>query len=272
MKKISTKSSALNHLNQIIAGLPVDWPAARRSLVKVGVTEKLIDIAFTSTPYSDRAYKVEICCKDTLLEIKQQIESRDLGSRAGASVAGNSHKTPVNGAMLVTWHAKQPFPDVRIFTDNRDIPVPQKKNILIIENEECFLNKEDTYQFAAKYCGLTIPIEAVEFVYGSGNSITNRRIIPYLKATSGQVLCLFDLDLGGLRIYANLLKAGLSPACTKFLFPSDLEDRLKASKRKATQDELEKLDQVYGVTTETDLIITAIRHYQTTIEQESYRA
>lgn len=269
---ISMTSSAFKHLSQIVAGRAVDWPAAKRSLVKAGVTEGLIDRAFASTPYSDRAYKVEVCCKDTLIEIQQQIESRDVSSRAGASLAGDSHKVPVNGAMLVTWCTEQFDPDVVVFTDNREPLVPQKKNIFIIENEECFLNKEDTYRFAVKHCGLTIPIEEIEFVFGSGNSITNRRVTPYLRATSGKILCLFDVDLGGLRIYANLIKAGLSPACTKFLYPLDLEDRLKASNREAPQDKLDKLDQVYGVTTETDLIIAAIRHYRTTIEQESYRA
>jgi hypothetical protein len=267
-------SSVTKHLSQIEKGAPVNWKVTNRLLLKAGVAKKQIDEAFSITAYGNDIYQVQIANKELFSEIQSlvSISIASKNSRTSASIMGNTHSVSVCGAMLIVWHAEEGMPAVRVFDDNNPTPVTTKPNILIIENEECFLNKESTYRFARQYCGLTCPIEDIEFVFGSGNSITNKRILPYLKSTTGDVYCLFDIDFGGLRIFANLLAGGLSHKKTHYLVPSDLEKRLNNSKRSASAEELGKLDQVYGLTAKTDEVVSAIRYYNTTLEQESYRA
>ena len=265
-------TNAMYHLDLISAERPVNWPMAKRALLKAGIDPSDISAAFESVAYSDKKYEVKVLCHTTVEKIRALLSINHKNSRSAASMTGNSHSTNVNGAMLITWHVGAPTPEVKVFSSDRPIPSPSKPNILIIENEECFLNKEEAYKFARGNCGLSVPAAQIEFVFGSGNSISNKRITPYLKATEQSIFCLFDVDLGGLSIYSNLLSAGLPPSRTHHLIPFDLKERLKASKRKATDEELEKLDTVYGISPKTDLVITAIRHFKRTIEQESYRA
>lgn len=267
-------SNITKHLVQLEKGAAVNWKVTNRLLLKAGISKQQIDEAFTVTAYGNDIYQVQIANKELFSDIQSlvNISIASKSSRTSASVIGNTHAVSVCGAMLIVWHAEEGMPVVRVFDDNNSTPVPTKPNILIIENEECFLNKESTYQFAKQYCGLSCPIEDIEFLFGSGNSITNKRILPYLKSTVGDVYCLFDIDFGGLRIFANLLAGGLPQKKTHYLVPSDLENRLKNSKRKASAEELGKLDQIYGVSTKTDQVVSAIRYYNTTLEQESYRA
>lgn len=262
----------IRDLSKIQSGHPVNWKTVEQRLLRAGVEKHILEQAFHSTPFSSDEYKVIITCQAAFDEIKTQLNRTNANSRSNASLAGNSHTSSVNGAMLAVWCAGEKECINRIFMDGQPLPTPSRPHALVIENEECFLNKEDTYQFVSKYCRINHPIHQIEFIYGSGNSISNKRIIPYLKTFTGDILCLLDVDLGGLRIYANLLAGGLSPNSTKFLVPHDFTERLARSKRQASENELAALSKVYGYSKQTDQIIIAIRHYQTTIEQESYRA
>lgn len=260
------------HLRQIEAGHPVNWMVAERMLIKAGIALDLLNRAFDVTSYGRDIYQVKVSDESAFLEIESQLNRPNKNDRRSASLTGNSHSVSVKGAMLITWVADEVSPRIRVFNDDTEPQVPTRPYVLIIENEECFLNKEDTFRFVKESCGVSYPISDVEFVFGSGNSITNKRIIPYLQSTSGQVYCLFDLDFGGLRIFSNLIVGGLPIDRTHYLVPHDLECRLKQSRRSASPSELQSLDQVYGISTKTDQVISAIRFYKTTLEQESYRA
>ena len=107
---------------------------------------------------------------------------------------------------------------------------------------------------------------------GAGNSISNRLIIPYLKSFEGEVMCLLDVDLGGLKIYSNLLSGGVSLDSLHYLVPGDLARRLYESRRQAGEKELEGLSRMHGLSPVTDHVISAIRYFKKTLEQESYRA
>lgn len=259
-------------LKRVRAGHAVDWKSTLASLNRLGVECQLVERAVTAVAYGEGVYKVTIISEEAFCAIETYVQPVDRDSRSAASLSGNTHLVPVKGAMLAVWHAGSDEPALRIFKDDLLMPYPDRKHAFIIENEECFLHKAETYQFAQDHCGVTYSIEDVEFIYGSGNSICNRRIIPYLKNFEGDVLCLLDVDLGGLKIYSNLISAGLEVNRTHFLVPNDITERLLRSKRKASISELEALSQIYGKSELTDRIIVAIRHYKTTIEQESYRA
>lgn len=269
---MSTKRSLVKILELVRLGRPVDWPRCISQFIQVGIDTSMLDKAVIAAPYGNREYRVTIINEDLFKQIESLVSPTDRRSRSTASKSGNSHYVSVSGAMLAVWFAGEVECINRIFKPGLPNPQPSRRHAIIIENEECFLHKEDTFQFLQQRCDVKWPIEDVEFIYGSGNSISNRLIIPYLKSFEGEVLCLLDVDFGGLRIYSNLLSAGMPMERTRYLIPNDLTERLSRSKRKASSAELESLSVLYGKSSLIDNIIKAIRHFGTTVEQESYRA
>tara|TARA_R110001599_G_scaffold61057_1_gene169598 strand:- start:212 stop:1030 length:819 start_codon:yes stop_codon:yes gene_type:complete len=263
--------AASNALAKIESGHGRNWTQTKRWLLRAGIEPTLIDKAISAHPYGAEDFKLSVNDSQAFEQVKSLLAPTDRTSRARAAATGNTHATSVNGAMLAVWHSSPCESVNRIFKTGCAAPAPGRAHALIIENQECFLNKEDTYRFAADHCGLNHSIETVEFIYGAGNSICNKQITAYLKAFEGDVYCLFDIDAGGIRTYINLLSAGLAPQHTHFLVPKDIQARLTGSTRKASESQLQDLTQLYGKSPVTDTLITAIRHYKTTIEQESYR-
>ena len=253
-------------------GFAVDWRPLKARLLKTGATEDLISAALDVKAYGGRHYQVVIKDEQYFNRLQKLAQPSDRSSRSAASVTGNTHSTRVNGAMLAAWGIDDAVPYNHIFMPKREIPHPTKRHALIIENLECFLNKNETYLFAKEFCGVTYSVEDIEFIMGAGNSIANRLITPYLRSFEGDVMCLLDVDLGGLKIYSNLLSGGIPLDALRYLVPSDLTQRLSTSRREAGEKELEKLLHMYGLSPVTDQVISAIQHYKKTLEQESYRA
>ena len=249
----------------------LNWRTFSGQLIKYGIIQEEIDQAFAATRYSQNDYSVEVLSQDLLQKFINIINSYSVKSRSAASYRGNSHTVNVDGALLVANVANNDVPYNHLFSKDRNVDIPVKQHCLIIENLECFLAFNRTFEFAKNYCDVEVGIDDIEFLWAAGNSISNTLIIPYLKKFQGKVMCLFDIDLGGLTIYSNLLKASLEPSNTKYLIPSDIQTRLKNSNRKATTKELNALSSIYGLSETTNQIITLIRHYNSTIEQETYR-
>lgn len=268
----STKRSLVKTLEFVRLGRPVDWPKSVTQFIKLGIDRSVLDKAVNVAPYGNHEYRVTIANETLFKRLEELVTPIDKSSRSSASLMGNSHDVSVSGAMLAIWFAGELECVNRIFKQGIPLVQPARRHALIIENEECFLHKEDTYKFLEQRCGVTWSIDDVEFIYGSGNSISNRLIVPYLKSFEGEVMCLLDVDFGGLRIFSNLLSAGLAPEKTRFLIPEDLQERLERSKRKASQSEMDSFSVLYGKNKIVDDIIKAIRHFGTTVEQESYRA
>ena len=253
-------------------GSGIDWKPLKARLLKTGATEDLISAALDVKAYGDRNYQVVIKNEHCFDRLQKFAQPSDRSSRSAASITGNTHSTRVNGAMLAAWGIDDAAPYNHIFMPEREIPQPTKRHALIIENLECFLNKDQTYLFVKEFCGVTYSAENIEFIMGAGNSISNRLITPYLKSFEGEIMCLLDVDLGGLKIYANLLSGGIPLDSLRYLVPSDLPRRLSTSRREAGEKELGGLSHMHGLSLVTDQVISAIQYYKKTLEQESYRA
>lgn len=249
----------------------VNWPKVKRALIKLGIEENELDKMFNITRYSNAVYEVKVTDQEHLNQLSSLIKQSKDKSRAAASDRGNSHAVNVDGALLVANIIGNTTPYNYLFKSDSLVPLPPKKHCVIIENLECFLNVEQIFNFLTSMCQVNCDIEEVEFIWAAGNSIANTLIIPYLKQFKGDVYCLFDVDFGGLTIYANLIKAGLNPESTRFVIPQDIEKRLTNSKRKMKEEHLNALSRIHGLTVMTDKLITLIRFYKTTLEQESYR-
>lgn len=262
----------LQALDNIKKGNSVNWPILYRKLSRLKIDDSLIYQAIAVKQYSKTAYRVDIIDHNAFNAILQRIQPIDKSSRAAASVTGDTHQTNVNGALLVAVTEQSKSPYVHVFTKSTPLPHPKKHHAIIIENLECFLNFKEIYLFMKNRCAILHHIKDIEFIYAAGNSVSNHNIIPYLKEFKGDIFCLFDIDIGGLQIYKNLLNNGLSIRNTHFVIPSDIEQRLKTSQRKALKSEINKLNNFLNISKQIDQLIGLMHYYQATIEQESYRA
>lgn len=264
--------SLLKDLENIQQKKSVDWPAIRNRLSRSGIDRKLINQAVTAKFYSEKTYIVKIIDTIAFDKIVQYCQPVDKSSRASASKTGNSHLARVNGALLVATTHQSVNPYVHVFKNACPIPIPPKQHAVIIENLECFLYYQNTYQFMNQLCAISHDIDDIEFIFAAGNSISNKKITPYLIQFTGEIFCLLDIDIGGLRTYKALLDNGLSITNTHFVIPNDIDKRLQSSRKKASETELHKLNKYLGISDQIDGLIRLIHQYQTTIEQESYRA
>lgn len=265
------KSRLLRDLEAIEEGRPINWPATKRQLLRAGASLSLIDSALSFERFNEEVFSATILDLDAFAALKIYAEPVDKRSRLAASVTGDTHKTRVSGALLVATTDTSEVPYNHVFRPGMIYPQPNKQHALIIENLECFLEIKETYQFVLRHCGVSLPISDIEFLWGAGNSISNKLILPYLDRFQGSIMCLFDADLGGLRTYANLIAGGLSTNKAFYLVPDDLKERLHSSRRAAEGSYLDALSSVYGVSESTDQVISTLRYYKKTLEQESYR-
>lgn len=266
------KMKITQELDNIKQGKGVNWPTLYKKLSRLKIDDQLIYQAITIKQYSEKVYGINIIDHDAFEKIVQLAQPINKNSRAAASIAGNTHQTKVNGALLVAVTEQSKAPYVHAFTQNYPLPYPKNKHAVIIENLECFLHYKDSYLFMSQLCEISHDIDDIEFIYAAGNSISNQNIIPYLKVFKGDIFCLLDIDIGGLQIYKNLLNNGLQIDKTHFVIPNDIEQRLKQSRRKASKSELNKLNTFLKISNQIDQLIGLMHYYQTTIEQESYRA
>ena len=262
----------IQELDNTKQGKGVNWPTLYKKLSRLKIDDQLIYQAITIKQYSKKVYGINIIDHDAFEKIIQLAQPINKNSRAAASIAGNTHQINVNGALLVAVTEQSEAPYVHAFTQSYRLPYPKKQHAVIIENLECFLHFKDSYLFMSQLCEISHSIDDIEFIYAAGNSISNQNIIPYLKEFKGDIFCLLDIDIGGLQIYKNLLNNGLSIDKTHFVIPKDIEQRLKKSRRKASKSELNKLNNFLKISNQIDQLIGLMHYYQTTIEQESYRA
>ncbi|MEZ2604113.1 hypothetical protein [Kluyvera intermedia] len=259
-------------MDAVKAGKGVDWPSLKRRLMRAGAGASLISNSVQVVRYAEKVYQVKIINHEAFAELCQFASPINKSSRSAASLSGNSHATSVDGALLIAYDSTSAEPYNYVLRRFSRIPCPPKKHAMIIENLECFLDFKSVYQFAVKHCGVVYPEEDIEFLWAAGNGISNRLVIPYLQLFSGSVLCVLDVDSGGIQIYANLLAGGLAAQTTRYLIPDDLGERLHRSRRKISSEDLDALSRLYGLSHQVDNIISVLRHYRTTVEQESYRA
>ena len=162
--------------------------------------------------------------------------------RIDQAAQGNSHNSRVSGAMLTMRNRRQPHPQVVLVDSQGTIDTgtatPPAERAVIVENLENFLNITGTLELLPE-CGLSPEWQDADILYGSGNSITNHLLTPAFQQYR-EIGCLFDPDIGGVRMCDTLFQRGNLPPLY-FLTPADLPARLEASLRTIDKDQREQL-------------------------------
>ncbi|WP_152205905.1 hypothetical protein [Marinobacter changyiensis] len=191
-----------HYIQRIRQGEPVNYhgfvkhlPAAIRSRhQRLFSTEKVA------------ANRWQVDCLDAGLLDELEAEAAMPQNRTEAALLGDSHRRQTDTSFLLVYHSAladcRPAVVVLTASEQRQDFVA-KPNVLLIENEQNFARPEPMLAFAAHCCGTALSLDNTDVVLAGGNRIVRSLNVTWLGQYR-RVLCAFDYDLGGLRIYSSL--------------------------------------------------------------------
>ncbi|MEY3788101.1 MAG: hypothetical protein RLZ75_2308 [Pseudomonadota bacterium] len=216
------------YLENIKSGKPVNFDVFCKKLNIEGYDDLAILKVFATKKISKSSYQVNIINESLFSKLAKKYPNYTISNRVSAAQSGDSHKHTVSQAMIMLWPNQQTHPVV-ILNDINGIkaPVALGQKLLIIENQENFVKKDESLSFL-KHEFPEFNENGLDVAWGSGNSISNRLNKAFFNHYQ-HIDCLLDLDMGGLTTFVNLVKLTTHPRLN-FLLPPCADALLKQSK------------------------------------------
>lgn len=216
------------YLDNIERGKPINFDGFRQQLYRQGYDDHAILKIFSTQKNSRSSYQVSIIDEGRFARLRHDFPDYSITDRVSAARAGDSHKHPVSQAMIILWPNRQSHPVVVLNdADGINAPLALGKRLLIIENQENFVQKDQTLAFLkCQFPGFDD--EALDIAWGSGNAISNRLNKAFFNHYQ-QIDCLLDLDIGGLKTFVNIYELTCHRRIN-FLLPPCAADLLEKSK------------------------------------------
>jgi len=181
---------------------------------------------------------VEITCEKLLEELHSM--AIEPTNRIDATLLGDSHKVNTSTSYLLAYHqtSSDIYPDIILSNkESSNFKFQPKKRLVIVENTELFFAKEILFSQMNKAFSLFLSFENTDLVFGAGNQISNKHNYTFINQYDS-ILCFFDYDLGGLKIYKAMQNMVGSKA--KFLEPSSDNLNEFFIKKPKTQEQYKK--------------------------------
>ena len=256
-----------SYLAKVQSQQPINFDALIAKLVAAGVTREDISRIFLAKKLKKNSYHVEVLLSAAFDELLMRFRPSDVGGRVGAAIDGNSHRVGVSESLLIFRSAQHRHPTVAVTEAGAWVlPRALGRVGVIVENLENFLRVDETLPFIAGMLAGTA--SDFELISGSGNQVTNKLNANVLSQFD-ELYCLFDVDMGGLRMFASLT-ALLHEKPPVFLVPPDVEKRLAQSKYSLTDQQRQEVIKYQGLSLETDQLIRFMRDSSRVLEQETY--
>lgn len=256
------------YLNKIKSGEPLNFDAFKNQLLQKGVDEISLFKTFTTEKVARTRYQVKVIDQQLFAQLLIDFPERDINDRISAASAGDSHKHPVSQAMIVLWSTHHVHPVV-VLNDVEAInsPVTLSKRLLIIENQENFIQKQRTVDFLRQQFA-DFNNQDFDIALGAGNAITNRLNKAFFNQYQ-QIDCLLDLDVGGLEIFKNLINL-TQHSNLNFLLPPCADNLLKQSIIPMEEKHLATLRHTHDQYPLLRPTIELLIKHKKTLEQERY--
>ena len=186
---------AINY-DQFLLKLPAHYHSSRTTIFQT----KLI---------SAKPKKWEVKCADDDIFNKLWALSTTPKSKIQSTHLGDSHKHPVSANLLMVYHqslGESLCPSI-VYVSGQNIlqTFQSKKRLILIENEENFIQHRAFCQTLSQLSSRDITISDTDVALGGGNRVTSRFLINWYSHYD-EILCAFDYDLGGLRMFDTLQK------------------------------------------------------------------
>lgn len=257
-----------NYLKKIENNESVNFDVFVKLLEGEGLSSEEILKTFSVNKISKNRYKVSINNTENFYTLLIRFPERFISDRISAAETGNSHRHPVSKSMLILWPYQSGHPVVVLNSaDHVNTPVTLSQNLLIMENQENFVQKDKTLSFLMK----EIPgfnEKQLDVVFASGNAITNRLNKVFFNHYS-RIDCLLDLDIGGLEIFESLSNLTQHPELN-FLLPACAENLLSDFGINLENHHLPRLRKLATSCPKLQIPIQLIAKNQKMLEQELY--
>lgn len=266
--QVKPTSKLAGYLSDIQSGKLINFPVFCKELTKKQISELTIREIFAAELVKPKRYRITVLDQKVFEEMCQRFQMSASDNRVSAALSGNSHRASVSGSYLLLRRLSETHPVVVWFEAGEVVcPVQTADTLLLVENLENFIALQATLDLLVSW-GVDIQCDQLDVVFGSGNQVTNQLHMPFLRRYR-RVYCLFDLDLGGIRMFCSLLNQ-LAQDALYFILPVDLESRLQKSEWHLSAEERTELMRYTGQAPEIDILINQLRDSQRKLEQETY--
>jgi len=256
------------YLHKIKSGEAINFDNFKKQIHKHGIDDQTLFEIFETELKSRSSYGVKVLDQERFAQLLIDFSEHVITDRISAAQAGDSHKHSVSQAMIVLWPNKGNHPVVVLNDeDNINSPIPLSKRLLIIENQENFIQKQQTIHFLQQQFP-NFNDGGLDIAHGSGNAISNRLNKAFFKQYQ-QIDCLLDLDVGGLEIFKNLVNL-TQHSNLNFLLPPCADLLLKQSKIVLQEHYLTGLRQYHEQYPMLRPVIELMTKHQKMLEQELY--
>lgn len=147
-----------------------------------------------------------VTCRDEAVMTELERLAQAPSSRRDAALQGDSHRRVTATAFVLVYHdaLEDPRPDVACLNaDASHIGFTPKSTALVIENEDNFAHYPQMLAFAGNCLGETLSLATCDVILGGGHRVLREPVTDWL-AGYDRILCAFDYDLGGLKMYQAL--------------------------------------------------------------------
>ncbi|MDK9790684.1 hypothetical protein [Vibrio sp. D431a] len=233
---------------KIELGKPTHYKRFLLGLAESGITPNEVEHIFQVVNIGKKRYRVTI--KPSAYDDYRKLKLKAIGSdkttsqKAVAAASGKSHSKSASGAMCILHtESHQLNPHCVILDQGIPRELPElKKKILLIENFELFLEYQAMMKFITENTSHAVDLKDYDVMFSQGSAILNKQYRPFLMGYQ-EVLCLFDIDYGGLVIFDGLRKV-----CSgaKFLVPKDVDKLIDEYGFEITKEEASKLKAMTG--------------------------
>jgi len=260
-------------LSAIRAGIPIEWHRLLNVMSKNDIPPGTLILCLAPESRLTQRTQVRIVDESLFTDIESQFPSpTPITDRVSASHTGKSHSQSVEGnALMIQYHPWQK-PEVAVSWDGRrwSPPPPENTSLVIVENLQNFLRYRETLDLITADCDIEDQPEQLILAFGAGNAAAKVCNLSYYRQFRN-VYTLFDLDMGGVKTYANL-KSLLGPAdmTPRFLAPRNFEQYLERSQWHLTQDERSAVYLARGKHPELAPLLTCMYTKGKKLEQETY--
>lgn len=275
---MSKKSHFKQHLPEIFIkieeGKPVHFKRFLLGLAEAGIPPNEVDYIFDVINIGKKRYKVTI--KPKYLECYKNIKFKSasyskVSEKVVAATIGKSHSKSSSGTfglLHTSEYTNNPYCFVLDEGIARELP-KLKRKLLLIENLELFLNYKRIMKFINENTKHKVKLSEFDVMYSQGSMVLNKQFTPFLMSYS-EVLCLFDLDFGGIITFSNLKK---KLDKTTFLLPDDFDRYIKLYGFSSPKSEIQRLKELLNSENQPKDIKSVIKYLLKTekkLEQEVY--
>jgi hypothetical protein len=220
----STRIAAL--LTKIARGELTDMQALARLLIQDGHHFNLLRSLVQYSPSLTRPQHAQIINMDGFDRLRQKYRITEPGDRVSAALSGDSHRVGVSGCFAVMSSSLLNTPPLvcEVHEDVAHLSRPFGTTLVVVENEELMVQKEQLVAFLEKHCKLP-PSADTDLLLGAGNRAASAHYAAIYRHYR-QVWFLPDLDVGGAVIFQNALRIAPDGVVLRLLIPDNADEML----------------------------------------------